>query len=180
MPRPRTFFAEARLAATYSAVSLAGFIVDALVLHAGLRIGLAPAWARVISLACAMQVTFLINGIHVFGRLESGPGVMRQWAGYMVANGFGNLCNYWVFVTLVSTHWRIVANPLFAMTMGSACAWTINYAGTRFLVFGATLSFARRRLQALLRLRRRRTRLGDPSIRRRGPPSPAAPGSARP
>lgn len=178
MRRPRTFLGEARLAAVYSAVSLTGFVVDALVLRAGLRLGIEPAWARIASLACAMQVTFLLNGLHVFRRLERGPGVMRQWAGYMAANGLGNLCNYWIFVTLVSTHWPTVANPFFAMTVGSAGAWTINYAGTRFLVFGRSLRFLRRRLQAIVRLRRRRSR--PRALNPRGRPSPAAPGSARP
>lgn len=178
MRSPRTFLGEARLAAIYSAVSLTGFVVDALVLRSGLRLGIEPAWARIASIACAMQVTFLLNGLHVFRRLERGPGVMRQWAGYMAANGFGNVCNYWIFVTLVSTHWRIVANPLFAMSVGSVGAWAINYAGTRFLVFGRSLRFLRRRLRAIVRLRRRRspTRPLTPS----GCPSPAAPGSARP
>jgi len=124
------------LAAKFAAVGLVGYGVDATILHVGLGAGLQPDWARVISLTCAMQATFAINGLVVFRCLEWSR-LPRQWAGYMAANGLGNFCNYWIFLTLVSTHWRIIGNPMFALTVGSACAWAINYAGTRFLVFAS-------------------------------------------
>jgi putative flippase GtrA len=123
------------LMAKYSAVSLLGFAVDALALYLALQAGLQPAWARVISLACAMHVTFFINRRHVFKCLDHRR-MGGQWAGYMATNGFGNLCNYLIFVTLVSTHWRIVSSPAVAMPAGAFCAWVINFAGTRYLVFG--------------------------------------------
>ena len=53
----------------------------------------------------------------------------------MGANGCGNFCNYWVFVTLMSTHWRIVSAPLFALCAGSFTAWMMNYACARFWIF---------------------------------------------
>jgi putative flippase GtrA len=88
----------------------------------------------VVSLACAMQVTFVLNGLHVFGGLERRY-LPRQWLAYMASNGFGNFCNYWIFVTLVSLHWRVVSNHLFALAAGSVCAWLLNYLATRFWVF---------------------------------------------
>ncbi len=127
---------EVGLAAKYTAVALVGFAVDATVLHMALLAGLQPAWARVISLAVAMNVTFVINGRHVFQCLDRSRWA-GQWLGYMTANGFGNVCNYWIFLTLVSTHWRIVSTPIFAVAVGSASAWAINSAATRWLVFGA-------------------------------------------
>jgi len=127
---------EIGLAAKFAAVGLVGYSVDATLLNLGLRAGLQPDWARVVSLVCAMQATFAINGLVVFRCLEWSR-LPRQWAGYMAANGFGNFCNYWIFLTLVSTHWRIIGAPMFALTAGSACAWMINYVGTRFLVFAS-------------------------------------------
>jgi putative flippase GtrA len=53
----------------------------------------------------------------------------------MATNGVGNFCNYWVFVVLVSTHWRIVSGPLFALAAGSFTAWIMNYACARFWIF---------------------------------------------
>lgn len=123
-----------RLALSFGGVGVVGFCVDAAVLHMGLVSGL-PAWAaRIISLFLAMQATFTINGLHVFRCLEPDR-LVRQWVGYMLANGFGNFCNYWIFLTLVSTHWRGLSNHYLALAIGSLCAWAINFAGTRLFVF---------------------------------------------
>jgi putative flippase GtrA len=125
---------ERRLALKFAGASLVGFATDAALLHVGLAAGITPAWARVISLLSAMQVTFVINALLVFkGRDRSRP--LRQWATYMAAHGFGNLCNYWIFVTLVSTHWPVASAPLFALAVGAVTAWMINYCGARLLVF---------------------------------------------
>ncbi|MBV9509131.1 MAG: GtrA family protein [Caulobacteraceae bacterium] len=125
---------ERRLLAKYAGVSLVGFAADACLLRLGTALGLEPAWARVISLSCAMQVTFLLNGLHVFRALRLAL-LPRQWAGYMATNAFGNFCNYWIFVTMVSTHWPVVSNHMAALATASFCAWLLNYASTRFLVF---------------------------------------------
>jgi putative flippase GtrA len=136
MAIPRTATQEGRLAIKFAAVSLLGFVTDAIVLRAGIGAGLEPAWARVLSLFCAMQVTFVVNGLFVFRSLDlSRP--WRPWMKYMLTGGFGNFCNYWIFVTLVSTHWPFAADPLLALAAGSFAAWTINYAGARLVVFRA-------------------------------------------
>jgi putative flippase GtrA len=132
---------EARLAMKFTGVSLLGFVTDLIVLRVGMALGLEAAWARVISLFCAMQVTFVINGLHVFRTLDrSNP--FRQWATYMGSNGFGNVCNYWIFLTLVSTHWRLVSAAPFALCVGAFTAWVLNYACARFLVFRPIASLA--------------------------------------
>ncbi|HUO22274.1 MAG TPA: GtrA family protein [Caulobacteraceae bacterium] len=122
------------IALSYCGVSLVGFVVDVAMVRLMIRLGLEPAWARVVSLLCAMHTTFVLNGLHVFRQLQlrTLPG---QWARYMLCNGFGNLCNYWLFVTLVSTHWPVIAAPSFAVAAGSVAAWAINFAATRFVVF---------------------------------------------
>jgi putative flippase GtrA len=125
---------ECSLAVKYCGVSLTGLLVDLGVLHLMLWVGLEPAWARVVSLVCAMHVTFVINGLHVFGQLQRRLWP-RQWLGYMACNGVGNACNYGIFVTMVSTHWPVVANPAFAVMVGSLSAWIINFAATRLLIF---------------------------------------------
>jgi putative flippase GtrA len=137
---------EGSLAIKFAGVSLIGFATDAVVLHLAIMAGLEPAWARVISLTCAMQVTFVINGFQVFKALDRRRWP-RQWLRYMLAGGIGNFCNYWIFVTLVSTHWRIIASPLFALAVSSFVAWIINFAGARYFVFGK----ARGPLSALVR-----------------------------
>ena len=118
----------------FTFVSGLGFAADAAVLHVLMEAGLSPAWARVASLFCAMQVTFLVNGLVVFHCLDLAR-PWRQWAGYMLAHGFGNFCNYWIFVTLVSLHRRLLSAPLAALAVASMTAWAINFLGARYLVF---------------------------------------------
>ncbi len=125
---------EGRMALKYTAVSLLGFATDYLLLQAGTSLGLSPAAARIVSLVGAMHVTFLVNGLMVFGCLERHRAV-RQWARYMASNGLGNVCNYWIYLAFVSARLPIVSEPVVALGAGGLAAWTINYASTRFLVF---------------------------------------------
>lgn len=125
---------ERALTLRYSLVAGLGFCTDAALLKAGMALGLGPAAARCVSLFCAMQVTFFVNGHFVFKCLERRR-VCLQWASYMATNGFGNLCNYFIFVTMISTHWPIVSDRWTALATASLTAWMINYASTRFIVF---------------------------------------------
>jgi putative flippase GtrA len=157
-----------RLLAKFTAVALVGFGLSALVLHLGLEAGLRPWAARLIALACAMNVTFLINGRFVFRTLTRRR-FLGQWAAYLANSAFGNSCNYFVFVGLEASHWPVVSNPYVALLAGSAAAWAINFTGARLLVFG---SHGRRLLQRCRRL--------VVSPRSRPPvPAPAEPGSSR-
>jgi putative flippase GtrA len=128
------FSRERKTALKYCAVSLMGFIVDAAILRAGLMFG-APAWVRIISLICTMQVTFTLNGLVVF-RTLTWRTLPRQWSSYMLTNGFGNFCNYWIFVTLVSLHKPFISDPMIALGVGAFAAWMINFLCARFVVFG--------------------------------------------
>ena len=130
----RTRVREGPLALKFALVSGLGFATDAAVLHLLMAAGVVPQWARIASLFCAMQVTFLVNGLFVFRCLDRAR-PWRQWATYMVAHGFGNFCNYWIFLTLISLHKPLLSAPLFALAIGSVLAWAINYAAARFVVF---------------------------------------------
>jgi putative flippase GtrA len=134
-PRRRAS-SEIVLAAEHAAASMVGFAVDFLVLHLAMRSGLEAAWARVVSLACAVNVTFVVNAGFVFRPLGPGRGFGRRWLVYMASNAFGNLCNYWIFVTLVSLHHPVVSRPSVALFAAAISAWAINYAAARLIVFG--------------------------------------------
>jgi putative flippase GtrA len=135
---------EAGLAAKFACVGLVGFAIDAALLRGGLALHLTPAFARLVSLALAMQVTFTINRVHVF-RCGVREGLVRQWCAYMATNGLGNLCNYWIFVTLSSLHGAVVSRWFVALPASAFCAYLINYAGVRLVVFGKG-RLARRRV----------------------------------
>jgi putative flippase GtrA len=139
MRKRRPVLREIRYALSFGGVGLVGFCVDASLLHLGLELGLSAWAARIVSLFCAMQATFAINGLHVFRCLDRTK-LVRQWIGYMLANGFGNFCNYWIFVTLVSIHRPTVSNHYFALAAGSLSAWMINFMATRLFVFGPALT----------------------------------------
>ena len=134
MTRTPALQRESRLCLKHVGVSLVGFGVDALLLHLCVEAGMEAAWARLISLLCAMQVTFVLNGLHVFRGFERGR-LPRQWAAYMGCTGLGNVSNYWIFVTLVSLHWPIASNTYVALSTGAFSAWVVNYCASRFLVF---------------------------------------------
>lgn len=138
-PRRPPARAELTVAACHAGVSLIGFGVDFAVLHAAMSLGLEAAWARVISLACAVHVTFVLNGWFVFRCLRWEGRLVRRWAAYMASNAFGNLVNYWIFVTLVSLHHEVVSRPAAALGLASFSAWLINYAAARLWVFGDSL-----------------------------------------
>jgi len=125
-----------RLLVKFTGAALIGFGVSALVLHFALEAGLRPWSGRLIALLCAMHVTFLINGRYVFGALTR-QRFFAQWVAYLTNSAVGNLCNYWVFVTLESTHRPVIGNPYVALLAGSVTAWAINYTGARLVVFGA-------------------------------------------
>ncbi len=125
---------EAETAGLFAAVGWLGFLTDYGVLRLCQHFGLSPAVGRIISLLCAMHVTFLVNGFVVFRSLQDGR-LFQHWARYLAANGFGNLCNYWIFVTLVSLHGWPVSNHLAALAISGFAAWAINYTGTRLFVF---------------------------------------------
>lgn len=126
---------EILIAARFGTVGCVGFLTDITVLRIGLVLGLSPLAARLISLACAMQVTFLLNGLVVFRRLRRET-ALGQWLRYMGSNGFGNLINYLIFATLVLSRLPWISRHGAALATGSLCAYLINYTGCRFMVFG--------------------------------------------
>jgi putative flippase GtrA len=163
LPPPR----RRRLLAKFSGVALIGFAVSAVILHLCLEAGLRPWSSRLIALVCAMHVTFFINGRFVFKALRR-ERFLAQWAAYVINSAFGNTCNYFIFVSLESTHRAVIGNPYVALFAGSICAWAINFTGARFVVFGGA---ARRWAGRLARRFSLRSRPDDPA--------PAEPGSSR-
>jgi putative flippase GtrA len=125
---------EGRLAILYSLTAGLGFLTDVTVLKIGMSLGLDAAWARALSLFCAMQTTFWVNALFVFRCREPRRWPM-QWLRYMAGNGVGNLCNYLLFTTLLSLHRPILSNRWLAVGLGGLLAWVINYACARLLVF---------------------------------------------
>lgn len=131
---------EAVTALKFATVSGLGFLTDISVLRLCLRgLHLTPFEGRAISLACAMQVTFLINGVFVFRCLNRRT-CGRQWLAYMGSNGLGNLINYLVFAGLVVSRLPEVSRNGWALVISSAIAFAFNFLCARFMVFGRPAS----------------------------------------
>jgi putative flippase GtrA len=127
---------EIRTALKFAAVGLVGFLIDISVLRLGMRqLHLSAFAARALSLTCAMQVTFLVNGLVVFRRL-TWRNCGRRWLAYMASNGLGNLINYLVFIGLVASRWPQVSRHGWAVVIGSVLAYLFNFACVRLMVFG--------------------------------------------
>lgn len=126
---------EIRMVLKYSAVSMAGFVTDFILLKIGLALGLQPAYARIISLGVAMQVTFFANGFLVFRRIHHRRRAVRQWLRYMLSNALGNGANYFVFLAWVSSRLPFFSVHIVALAGGGITAWVINYFTTRWFVF---------------------------------------------
>jgi putative flippase GtrA len=53
----------------------------------------------------------------------------------MASQSVGNLCNYAIFVWLVSSDLHPLSNHAVALTIGAVSGWFVNYVGARFAVF---------------------------------------------
>ena len=111
-----------------------GFLVDALVLQAGLALGLEPPVARAVSVVVAMHATFLVNDALVFRQHRVRP-LPARWAGYLAANSLGAACNYLVFLGLTGSGVPVLSQPLAALAVGSVIGWGVNYTGSRMLAY---------------------------------------------
>ena len=167
-PRPRR-----RLLAKFTGAALVGFAFSAVALHLGLQAGLRGWAARLIALLLAMHVTFLINGRFTFNALTRAR-FLPLWGTYVANSAVGNFCNYFVFLTLRSTHRPVISNTDVAFLAGSVTAWAINFLGARYLVFGG---LGPRLAARVKRLAFSRPSRPDPSPPRA--PAPAEPGSSR-
>jgi putative flippase GtrA len=138
---------EMGLAAKFGAVSVVGFVADAAALRLGLAAGIGVSLARLISLALAMQITFGLSRRLVFSHPAHG-GLGGQWWRYMIANSFGGLCSFAVFVGLTALKWPVVLGPWTALVLSSGAAFVVNYIGTRLFVFGRELARPRQAMAA--------------------------------
>ena len=118
----------------FALVGGAGFCADAGLLAAGLALGLPAAAARAVSAGAAIHLTFALNDRLVFADARE-HGLARRWAGYLLANGFGALCNYVVFVFLTHSGLPLAGRPVPAFLAAAGVGLLVNYLGSRSLAF---------------------------------------------
>ena len=110
-----------------------GFVADAAVLLLLLRFtGLDPFSARLLAIAVALQVTWLLNRRFTFGRSNAHAAIEG-----MRYNGVGiatSVFNYLVYSGLLLVFSGLP--PLAALVIASAAATVLSYTGYARLVFG--------------------------------------------
>lgn len=123
----------------FGAVGAAGFVVDVAVLYGALwGLGLGHLSARLVSFIAAATFTWYLNRSLTFSDCDrSGP--RRQLLRFLAVNSLGGIVNYIVYAIAMlgfdGDAWR----PLLAVAMGSLSGLTLNYFGSRRLVFMASV-----------------------------------------
>lgn len=112
-----------------------GFLVDAgvvsLLVHA---LDWNPYAARVVSFLCAVATTFAFNRRFTF---VASPRRKGQASRYLLAMIGGFTVNYGLYAALVHGVDVVRAWPVIGVAAGSIAGLVVNYASSRFWVFGA-------------------------------------------
>jgi putative flippase GtrA len=118
----------------------AGYIVDSVVLYTAMAFGMGFLRGRLVSFACAVIATFVLNRRYTFAaQLQSTPGLRPplwlEFGRYLAAMALGgvlNLATYWL-VLAVTPHFP----ALFALAVaaGSLAGMVANFASAKWWVF---------------------------------------------
>jgi putative flippase GtrA len=121
----------------FGVVGVAGFLVDAGVLTAGIALGTGPWIGRVISYLAAATTTFALNRAWTFRVAQRQGGLGRQWLLFLLVNLLGFVCNYGTYAALVAGVPLVAAHPVIGVAAGSLAGLAANFLMSRRFVFGA-------------------------------------------
>jgi len=122
--------------ALFCIAGVIGFVVDAGIVQALVVVGgFDPYLSRVVSFLCAMTTTWLFNRRYTFvaNRDES---LGREWLRYFVAMLGGFAVNYGIYAALVYSLPLVRIWPVLGVAAGSVAGLAVNYASSRYWVFG--------------------------------------------
>lgn len=113
-----------------------GFLVDAGLMSALLYgLGVDVVYARLLSFACALTTTWLLNREFTFRHAKS-PDRLREWLRYAAVAMTAGAVNLAVFFTLARAASPPLSLPLVALVIATLVALSVNYFGSRAWVFG--------------------------------------------
>jgi putative flippase GtrA len=116
-----------------------GFVVDGAVLEAMIFLGMNPIAGRAVSFPVAVFATWLANRNLTFpDRVEQSR--VREASTYVAVQLVGGAANFAVYSALVHSVQVCSDWPILALAFGAAAGLTINYLGSKHIVFrrGAT------------------------------------------
>jgi putative flippase GtrA len=120
----------------FGMVGTLGFLVDAGVLLAMLRLGLGPWVGRIISYICAATATYTLNRLWTFRTAEQNAS-WRQWGLFLLLNLSGFAFNYGTYALLLLTVPLVLAQPVLGVAAGALAGMFANFFVSRRFVFRA-------------------------------------------
>ncbi len=120
----------------FGMVGTLGFLVDAGVLLAMLRLGLGPWVGRIISYICAATATYTLNRLWTFRAAEQNAS-WRQWGLFLLLNLSGFAFNYGAYALLLLTVPLVLAQPVLGVAAGALAGMFANFFVSRRFVFRA-------------------------------------------
>ena len=121
----------------FGVVGVAGFVVDAGVLVAGIALGTGPWFGRVLSYLAAASTTFALNRAWTFrdAARPAGRAAARQWGLFLLVNLLGFACNYGTYAALLASVPLVAAHPVLGVAAGSLAGLLGNFLLARRFVF---------------------------------------------
>ncbi len=116
-----------------------GFVVDGAVLEAMIFVGMNPIAGRAVSFPVAVLATWLANRTFTFpDKIEQSR--VKEASTYVAVQLVGGAANFAVYSALVHSVQVCADWPILALAFGAAAGLTINYLGSKHIVFrrGAT------------------------------------------
>ena len=119
---------------TFSAIGVAGFVVDTATLYTALQLGAGLYTGRLASYLVAATTTWALNRRYTFSdRRTHRPA--REWARFLAANSLGGVVNYGTYAALVASLPLVAAHPWLGVAAGSLAGLAANFTLSRRLVF---------------------------------------------
>ena len=122
----------------FACVGSVGFLVDASILTALMRLGWAPLAARLVSFPAAVGTTWLLNQAWTFGTRVQRP--VTGYLRYSAVQIVGALINLGIFSLLILTFPAARSQPWVPLAAAALVALVFNYLATRHWVFAADRS----------------------------------------
>ncbi len=118
----------------FALVGALGFVVDASVLEAMIFLGMNPIAGRVVSFPVAVFATWIANRSFTFpDKIEQSP--VREASTYVAVQLVGGAANFAVYSALVHSVQVCADWPILALAFGAVAGLTINYLGSKHIVF---------------------------------------------
>lgn len=125
----------------FGIVGAIGFLVDAGLLHAMLKLGLGYYGGRVVSFLAAATTTWILNRSFTFRRessLAAHPALTHpagEWLAYLGLMVIGGVVNYGTYALSVAFSDPVRRYPALGVALGSIIGMAINFWTSKTMVF---------------------------------------------